>query len=70
MKIPPLIRYAVLCGALYGGVVYFVMQGIVRLSAVQPFPFSTASMIRGIITHILCVGIPLALQIRQTVNRT
>lgn len=61
-KLPALIRRALICGPIYGLVVYFAMQRIVLpLSAVQRPPFSFAGMMRGIIVHILCVGLPIAL---------
>jgi hypothetical protein len=62
LKLPALIRRALICGPIYGLVVYFAMQRIVLpLSAVQSPPFSFAGMMRGIIVHILCVGLPIAL---------
>jgi hypothetical protein len=63
--LPFLVRHAVLSGALYGVAVYFFMQGVVRLSAAAKFPFSFKMMIIGVIIHIFCVGLPIALATRR-----
>jgi uncharacterized membrane protein YagU involved in acid resistance len=70
LKIPALIRRAALCGPIYGVVVYFAMQIIVLpLSAIRSAPFAFAGnlkgMLIGIITHIICVGLPIALMARR-----
>src|SRR5882762_10132922 len=63
---PFLVRHAVFCGALYGIAVYFFMSRVVvPLSAAAKFPFSFKMMIIGIIIHILCVGLPIALAARR-----
>src|SRR5258705_3795551 len=63
---PFLVRHAVPCGALYGIAVYFFMSRVVvPLSAAAKFPFSFKMMIIGIIVHILCVGLPIALAARR-----
>lgn len=65
-RFPILVRQAVLCGTLYGIVVYFVMGYVVTpLSAAQKIPFSVASMLTGIFIHIFCVGLPIALIVRR-----
>jgi hypothetical protein len=59
---PFLVRHAVLSGALYGVVVYFFMNRVVvPLSAATKFPFSLKMMVIGIVIHIFCVGLPIAL---------
>ena len=70
LKIPALIRRAALCGPIYGVVVYFAMQMIVLpLSAIRLSPFAFAGnlkgMLIGIITHIICVGTPIALMAKR-----
>jgi uncharacterized membrane protein YagU involved in acid resistance len=70
IKIPALVRRAALCGPVYGVVVYFAMQMIVLpLSAIQSPPFAFTGnlkgMLIGIITHIICVGLPIALLARR-----
>jgi len=69
LKLPALIRRAFICGTIYGLVVFFAMQMIVLpLSAIRkdPFLFGTPWQVtRGIIVHILCVGLPIALLARR-----
>ena len=70
LKIPALIRQAAVCGPIYGVVVYFAMQIIVLpLSAIRTAPFAFAGnlkgMVIGIITHIICVGLPIGLMARR-----
>jgi len=65
-KIPLLTRRAILSGALYGVAVYIVMYWIVKpLSLVQPRPFSLSETLVAIITHIVCVGLPISLIVRR-----
>jgi len=72
--LPALIRRALVIGPIYGVVVYFAMQIIVLpLSAIgkPPFSFGTGpAMLRGIIVHILCVGLPIALLARRAAERS
>ncbi len=66
-RIPALIRRAAIYGAIYGVVVYFAMQIIVLpLSAIRKPPLSFAAPMQGIIAHILCVGLPIALFARRS----
>lgn len=61
-RIAYLTQHAVVSGALYGVLVYGVMYWIVRpLSSVNPSAFSWFNTIIAIITHIFCVGLPIAL---------
>jgi len=61
-----LLDHAVVSGALYGIAVYFFMQRVVvPLSRANRNPFSLKFMIIGIIIHIFCVGLPIALSIRK-----
>jgi hypothetical protein len=65
LKLPALIRRALICGPIYGVVVYFAMQIIVLpLSAIRKPPFSFAAPVQSIIVHILFVGLPIALLAR------
>src|SRR5215813_744030 len=74
VMLPALIRRALVFGPIYGVVVYFAMQIIVLpLSAIRkpPFSFGTGTaMMRGIIVHILCVGLPIALMARRAAERS
>jgi len=57
-----LIRRPVICGAVYGVLVYFFMNRIViPLSAIGTTAFSLPLFINGIAIHILGIGIPAAL---------
>jgi uncharacterized membrane protein YagU involved in acid resistance len=61
-----LLDHAVVFGVLYGVVVYFFMQRVViPLSRANRNPFSLKFMIIGIIIHIFCVGLPIALSVRK-----
>ncbi len=59
---------AILWGVLYGIAVYFFMARIVvPLSAVpqRKAPEAIASILIGIVTHIVCVGLPISLSVRR-----
>jgi len=61
-----LVEQAALCGALYGIAVYFFMNRIVvPLSGATKFPFSLKMMVIGVVIHIFCVGLPIALSVRR-----
>ncbi len=60
--IPFLITSPLVAGPLYGTAVYFFMNRIVvPLSAARRYPFTVRGMIIGVVIHILCVGLPIAL---------
>jgi hypothetical protein len=64
--LPVLLKQAAICGALYGVWVYFFMQRVVvALSAAPKQPHSLKLTIVGIIIHIFCVGLPIALVARH-----
>jgi uncharacterized membrane protein YagU involved in acid resistance len=61
-----LVRHALLSGALYGIAVHFFMNRIViPLSAARKYPFSPKMMVIGVVRHIFCVGLPIALVTRK-----
>ena len=63
---PFLVRQAVLSGVLCGIAVYFFMNRVVvPLSAAAKFPFSFKMMVIGVVIHIFCVGLPIALTARR-----
>jgi hypothetical protein len=64
-KFPFLLQQAVVSGVLYGVAVYFFMQQVVALSATMKNPFSIKLMLIGIVIHIFCVGLPIALLVRK-----
>ena len=66
LRFPILIRRAVIFGVFYGVVVYFFMSRVVvPLSAARTFPFSLQQLITGLVIHIVCVGLPIALLTRR-----
>jgi hypothetical protein len=68
---PFLLNQTVLSGALYGIAVYFFMNRvIVPLSNVAKTPFSLKMMIIGLIIHMFCVGLPIALTIRRFTTKS
>lgn len=67
-KLTFLKQNAVLWGVLYGIAVYFFMARIVvPLSAVpqRKAPEAIASILIGVVTHIVCVGLPISLSVRR-----
>ena len=57
---------AVVAGFLYGIAVYFFMQYVViPLSAARRSPFSVKMTMIGIVIHMFCVGLPIALSVRK-----
>jgi hypothetical protein len=65
-KLRVLIRRPILSGVLYGVAVYVVMYWIVLpLSRFHGNPFSVSAAAVAIVTHILCVGLPIALVVRR-----
>jgi hypothetical protein len=64
--LPFLVQQAAVCGALYGVAVYFFMNRVVvPLSAAIKLPFSLKMMLIGVVIHIFCVGLPIALVARR-----
>ena len=65
-KMPWMIQYAVIVGIVYGMVVQqFMQQVVLPLSAFHKPPFSFSGLVIGLITHIICVGLPIALSVRH-----
>lgn len=63
--LPDLRRRALLWGPIYGVVVYAVMNAVVvPLSALEPGPPTPAAILRGLLIHVLFVGLPTALSTR------
>lgn len=66
-----LITNAPLAGVLYGIFVYFFMNRVVvPLSAARKFPFTIRGMVIGVVIHIFCVGLPIALITRRFARST
>ena len=65
-KMPWLVPNAVIAGILYGMIVQqFMQQVVLPLSAFHKAPFNFSALIIGLITHILCVGLPIALSVKR-----
>ena len=67
LKLPLLARQTIICGVLYGVVVYLVMYALVLpLSALNFKFFSQAPkvVLINVLIHIFCIGLPIALAAR------
>ena len=65
-KIGFLLSNVYAAGALYGVLVYgFMYWVVIPLSRAQRGPFSWTATIVAVITHIVCVGLPIALAVRR-----
>ncbi len=66
-KLNLLTQHAIICGVLYGILVYLVMNLIVLpLSAIYFKPsYTPSAVVTGLIIHMLCVGLPIALVVRS-----
>jgi hypothetical protein len=61
-----LVEHAVVCGLVYGELVFLFMYFVVLpLSALGPAHFNTATYITGPIGHTVLVGLPIALSVRR-----
>jgi hypothetical protein len=61
-----LITSAPPAGVLYGTFVYFFMNRVVvPLSAARKYPFTIRGMVIGVVIHIFCIGLPIALVTRH-----
>jgi hypothetical protein len=59
-------EHAVTSGVLYGIAVYFFMNRVVvPLSAARHYPFSFKMMVVGVVIHIFCVGLAIAIAVRR-----
>jgi len=64
--LPVLIERPVICGALYGIAVFFVMRDVViPLAGMPPGRFAWPVFLNGITIHVLGIGIPIALIARR-----
>ena len=64
--IPFLLPHAVISGVFYGVAVYFFMNRVVvPLSGAIKYPFSLQLLVIGVVIHIFCVGLPIALVVRR-----
>src|SRR6266403_5363121 len=69
-KLRILVEHPVLCGLVYGELVFLFMYFVViPLSAIGPPHFNIATYITGPIGHPLLVGLPIALCVRRFAGR-
>jgi len=69
-KLRPLVTHALILGPVYGIAVYFFMQFVVfPLSAIGSVKHPPAVLFDGVLTHILCVGLPTGLVIHEAARR-
>ena len=65
-KLTLLVRQPILCGLLYGLVVWCVMNLVVlRLSALPKNPFTLSGVLIGATILMFCIGLPIALIVRR-----
>ena len=64
-KLEFLVHRAIVCGLLYGVAVYLVMYGIVLpMTFHRSFFHPFTAVVIALITHMLCVGLPISLAVR------
>jgi hypothetical protein len=64
--IPFLLAHAIISGVFYGVAVYFFMNRVVvPLSGAIKYPFSLQLLVIGVVIHIFCVGLPIALVVQR-----
>lgn len=69
-KVPILVRHALILGPLYGIAVYCFMQLVVfPLSAIGSVPHPMPVLVDGILTHIICVGLPTGIVVHEAARR-
>jgi len=69
-RIPLLVSRALVLGPLYGVAVHCFMQFVViPLSAIGPIKASPAVFFEGLLTHVVCVGLPTGLVVRFASGR-
>lgn len=66
-KLTFLVKHAVICGLLYGVVIYFFMNLVVLPLSAFPFPvsFPAVKLIIDLLVHTLGIGLPIALAVRR-----
>jgi len=65
-KMPWMWQHAVIVGILYGMFVQqFMQQVVLPLSAFHKAQFNLTALVIGLITHIVCIGLPIALSVKR-----
>jgi hypothetical protein len=71
LRLPLLLHRPLLCGAIYGVIVWQVMrQVVVPLSLATQGRLTLIGLLNGLFAHIVCVGIPIALATKRTASPT
>ena len=63
-----LVRSAVVCGVVYGALIYAFMNYVVLPLSAAPFRGNTPALITfitGLLVHMFCIGLPIALAVRR-----
>ena len=70
LRWPVLYRRPIFCGTVYGVVLYLAMSYVVLpLSQASPLPFIPSWFAASVLSHVLFVGIPIALVARWSASR-
>ena len=66
-RLPLLTNSPIVSGVIYGIAVYWFMQLIVLPLSAVPFKvsFTLQSVVIGLVVHVLCVGLPIAMAARR-----
>ncbi|MGB5132913.1 MAG: hypothetical protein WBO00_09880 [Steroidobacteraceae bacterium] len=71
LRWPVLYKKPVFCGAVYGVILYLAMSYIVLpLSKASPMPFIPSWFLASVLSHVVFVGIPIALVARWSAARS
>ena len=71
-KLQVLVRHPVICGLLYGGIVYVIMNFVVLPLSLLPHStkaMTLASRLNGIAALLVCIGLAIALLVRRQADR-
>jgi uncharacterized membrane protein YagU involved in acid resistance len=69
LKLPVLIRRPLVCGAIYGVIVWLMMREVVLpLSLFNQGRLTLIGLLNGLFAHIVCVGFPIALATKRTAS--
>jgi hypothetical protein len=71
LKLPMLLRRPLVCGTIYGVLVWLVMREVVLpLSLFNQGRLTLIGLLNGLFAHIFCVGLPIALATKRTASPT
>ncbi|MTV41234.1 hypothetical protein [Duganella radicis] len=69
---PSLVRHALVCGAVFGVLVFLAMRLVVLPASAFPFPvhFKPLASALDLLSHMFLFGVPIALGVRKALIRT